>query len=87
MPLPSAQLFIGFGMSYRMYPLSQQVTQRALSPSGERGMRLYAVLHKLWHGLRLLWSFLTDTSPLSPDLEDQLGQMPATQAQRIRRRW
>jgi hypothetical protein len=48
---------------------------------------LYKVLHKLWHSLRQLWYFLTDTSPLSPDLGNQLRQMPETQAQRIRRRW
>jgi hypothetical protein len=44
-------------------------------------------LHKIRHFLRLLRYFLTDTPPLSPDLEDKLGQMPETQAQRLRRRW
>ena len=48
---------------------------------------VHTALHKLWHELRRLWSFLTDMPPLSPDLEDKLGQMPETQAQRIRRRW
>ena len=48
---------------------------------------VHTALHKLWHGLRRLWPFLVDPSPLSPDLEDKLGQMPETQAQRIRRRW
>jgi len=46
-----------------------------------------AALHKIQHYLRLPWYFLTDTSPLSPELEDKLEQMPETQAQRIRRRW
>ena len=48
---------------------------------------LHAAFHKLWQGLRRLWSFVMDTSPLPPDLEDQLEQMPETQAQRLRRRW
>ena len=47
----------------------------------------HEALHTIRHYLRLLWYFLTDTSPLSPDLEDTLGQMPETQAQRLRRRW
>ena len=46
-----------------------------------------AALHKIWHGLRLLWYFLTDTPPLYTVLEDKLGHLPETQAQRIRRRW
>jgi hypothetical protein len=48
---------------------------------------LHTALHKVWHGLRRLWYFVMDTPPLPPDLEDQLEQMPETQAQRIRRRW
>ena len=48
---------------------------------------LHAVLHQLRHGLRLLWYFLTDKPPLYTALEDKLGHVPATQAQRIRRRW
>jgi len=48
---------------------------------------LHAALHKVWHGLRRLWYFLMDPSPLSRDLEDKLAQMPGTQAQHIRRRW
>jgi hypothetical protein len=47
----------------------------------------HAALHKVWQSLRHLWYFLMDPSPLSSDLEDKLGQMPETQAQRIRRRW
>jgi hypothetical protein len=37
--------------------------------------------------LRLLWYFLTDKPPLYTVLEDKLGHIPETQAQRIRRRW
>ena len=48
---------------------------------------LHAALHKLRHGLRLLWYFLTDTPPLYTVLEDKLGHLSATQAQRLRRRW
>ena len=48
---------------------------------------LHAALHKIRHGLRLLWYFLTDTPPLYTVLEDQLGHVPETQVQRIRRRW
>jgi hypothetical protein len=48
---------------------------------------LHAAFHKLWQGLRRLWYFVIDTPSLSSDLEDKLGQMPETQAQRIRRRW
>jgi hypothetical protein len=48
---------------------------------------LHTALYKVWHGLRRLWYFLVDPSPLPPDLEDKLEQMPETQAQRIRRRW
>jgi hypothetical protein len=46
-----------------------------------------AALHKLRHGLKLLWYFLTDKPPLYTVLEDKLGHLPETQAQRIRRRW
>ena len=48
---------------------------------------LHAALHTLRHYLRLLWYFLTDKPPLYTVLEDKLGHMPETQAQRIRRRW
>ncbi len=48
---------------------------------------LHAVLHQLRHGLRLLWYFLTEKPPLYTVLEDKLEHIPATQAQRIRRRW
>jgi len=48
---------------------------------------LHAALHKLRHGLRLLWYFFTDTPPLYTVLEDKLGHLPETQAQRLRRRW
>jgi hypothetical protein len=48
---------------------------------------LHAVLHQLRHGLRVLWYFLTDTPPLYTVLEDKLGHLPETQAQRLRRRW
>ena len=48
---------------------------------------LHDAFQTLRHGLRRLWYFLTDTSLLSPELEDKLGQMPETQAQRLRRRW
>ena len=48
---------------------------------------VHKALDKLRHGLRLLWYFLTDKPPLYTALEDQLGQIPETQAQRIRRRW
>ena len=47
----------------------------------------HAALHKIRHLLRLLWYFLTDKPPLYTVLEDKLGHLPATQAQRIRRRW
>jgi hypothetical protein len=47
----------------------------------------HAALHKIWHGFRLLRYFLTDTPPLYTVLEDKLGHIPETQAQRIRRRW
>ena len=43
--------------------------------------------HKIRHVLRLLWYFLTDKPPLYTVLEDQLGHLPETQAQRIGRRW
>jgi hypothetical protein len=64
-----------------------EVTQSTLSPYGEGGPMLHEALQKLRYGLRRLWYFLTDTPLLSPDLEDKLGQMPETQAQRLRRRW
>jgi hypothetical protein len=51
------------------------------------GRMLHAALHKLRHGLRLLWYFLTDKPPLYTVLEDKLGHLPETQAQRLRRRW
>jgi len=47
----------------------------------------HAALHKLRHCFRLLRYFLTDTPPLYTVLEHQLGHVPETQAQRIRRRW
>jgi hypothetical protein len=47
----------------------------------------YEALHTIRHYLKLLWYFLTDTSPLDTVLEDKLGHVPETQAQRIRRRW
>jgi len=47
----------------------------------------HAALHKIRHLLRLLWYFLTDKPPLYTVLEDKLGHLPATQAQRLRRRW
>jgi hypothetical protein len=47
----------------------------------------HAALHKLRHYLRLLWYFLTDKPPLYTVLEDKLGHVPETQAQRIKRRW
>jgi hypothetical protein len=47
----------------------------------------HEALPKIRPFLRRLWYFLTDTPPRSPDLEDKLGQMPETQAQRLRRRW
>ena len=47
---------------------------------------LHAALRKLRHGLRLLWYFLTDKPPLYTVLEEKLGHLPETQAQRIRRR-
>jgi hypothetical protein len=47
----------------------------------------HAALHKLRQGLRLLWYFLTDNPPLYRVLEDKLGHVPETQAQRILRRW
>jgi hypothetical protein len=62
--------------------------QEDRSRRDEAGVSLWhAALHKVWHGLRQLWYFLMDPSPLSPDLEDKLAQMPETQAQRLRRRW
>jgi hypothetical protein len=64
-----------------------EVTQSTLSPYGEGGPMLHEALQKLRYGLRRLWYFLTDTPLLYPDLEDKLGQMPETQAQRLRRRW
>ena len=64
-----------------------EVTQSTLSPSGEGGPMVHDALQKLRDGLRRLWYFLTATPLLSPDLEDKLGQMPETQAQRLRRRW
>ena len=48
---------------------------------------LHAVLHQIRHCLKLLWYFLTDTPPLYTVLEDKLGHVPETQAQRLRRRW
>jgi hypothetical protein len=48
---------------------------------------LHAALHTIRYGLRLLWYFFTDTPPLYTVMEDQLGHVPETQAQRIRRRW
>jgi hypothetical protein len=48
---------------------------------------LHAVLHTIRHGLRVLRYFLTDTPPLYTVLEDKLGHLPETQAQRLRRRW
>ena len=42
---------------------------------------------KIRHCFRLLWYFLTDTPPLYTVLEDKLGHVPETQAQRLRRRW
>jgi hypothetical protein len=48
---------------------------------------LHAALHKLRQGLRLLWYFLTAKPPLYTVLEDKLGHIPETQAQRILRRW
>jgi hypothetical protein len=48
---------------------------------------LHAALHKIRHGFRLLRYFLTDTPPLYTILEQQLGHVPETQGQRIRRRW
>ena len=47
----------------------------------------HAALHTIRHGLRLLWYFLTDKPPLYTALGDQLGHLPATPAQRLRRRW
>jgi hypothetical protein len=48
---------------------------------------LHAALHKIRHFFRLIRYFLSDTPPLYTVLEDQLGQLPETQAQRIKRRW
>jgi hypothetical protein len=48
---------------------------------------VHAALHKIQHFLRLIWYFLIDTPPLYTVLEDKLGHVPETQAQRIRRRW
>jgi hypothetical protein len=48
---------------------------------------LQAALHKIRHCFRLLRYFLTDTPPLYTVLEEQLGHLPETQVQRIRRRW
>jgi hypothetical protein len=62
--------------------------QEDRSRKDEAGVSMWhAALHKVWQGLRRLWYFLMAPSPLSPDLEDKLAQMPETQAQRIRRRW
>ena len=47
----------------------------------------HKALHKIRHGLRLLWYFLTDKPPLYTVLKDKLGHIPETQAQRIKRRW
>jgi len=47
----------------------------------------HKALQQLRHGLRLLWYFLTDKPPLYTVLEDKLGHLPETQAQRLRRRW
>ena len=47
----------------------------------------HKALQQLRHGLRLLWYFLTDKPPLYTVLEDKLGHIPETQAQRIKRRW
>jgi hypothetical protein len=47
----------------------------------------HAALHKVRCFFRLIRYFLTDTPPLYTALEDQLGHMPETQAQRIKRRW
>jgi hypothetical protein len=48
---------------------------------------LQAAREKMRHGFRLLWYFLTDKPPLYTVLEDKLGHVPETQAQRLRRRW
>jgi hypothetical protein len=37
--------------------------------------------------LIMIWYFLTDRPPINTELEKQLGHLPETQAQRIRRRW
>jgi len=47
----------------------------------------HAAFHQIRHCLKLLWYFLTDKPPLYTVLEDKLGHVPETQAQRIRRRW
>jgi hypothetical protein len=47
----------------------------------------HEALQKIRHFRRLLWYLLTDKPPLYTVLEDKLGHMPETQAQRIRRRW
>jgi hypothetical protein len=48
---------------------------------------LHAALHKIRHGFKLLRYFLTDTPPLYTVMEEQLGHVPETQVQRLKRRW
>jgi hypothetical protein len=47
----------------------------------------HAALHKIRYFFRLIRYFLRDTPPLYTVLEDKLGHVPETQAQRIKRRW
>jgi len=72
-------------MNHQDTSMSKQEDRSGVGSAGGKMFR--AALHKIWHGLRLLWYFLTDTPPLYTVLEDKLGHVPETQAQRIRRRW
>jgi hypothetical protein len=47
----------------------------------------HAALHKIRYFFKLIRYFLTDTPPLYTVLEEQLGHVPETHAQRIKRRW
>ena len=69
---------LGFTRSYVLIVINSNRLGRKM---------FHKALHKIRHGLRLLWYFLTDKPPLYTVLEDKLDHLPETQAQRIMRRW
>jgi hypothetical protein len=61
--------------------------QEAMQKANEGGRMLQEAVQKLRVFVIRVWYFIRNTSPADTALEEHVGNLPETQAQRILRRW